>query len=76
MINEDSEFLNKLSNDLCCSHSMKEQLGQLIIFARLANIDYKNYINNNYKNNSLPAKNKSKGIEFINNFREYLIENF
>lgn len=76
MINKDSEFFNKLSKDLCCSHTMKEQLTQLIIFAKLANIDYINYIINNYKNNSLPAKNKSKGIEFINNLRLFLIENF
>lgn len=69
----DAVFLERLSNDMCCSAVMKASLIQHIKYCHLAGIDYKLPLQHMYEEEKLPCNSKREGKERLEELKRQLL---
>lgn len=69
----DAVFLERLSNDMCCSAVMKASLIQHIKYCHLAGIDYKLPLQRMYEEEKLPCNSKREGKERLEELKRQLL---
>lgn len=64
--------VKELSRDLKCSEYMYQELITLIRYAKLADINYDDYLNSMYSDGLLPVSSKKQGKEILDALRQYI----